>query len=330
MIRTPISARYGSRAPGRVAASLVALALWLPAQAQAQEIYVWEDEDGIKHLSDRRPNSDYEVRVQRAIAQPRQPVTMRNVGSRREPEWQFTNHLHGPVTVEVRLAEAENTVSEPPLPARLELPAAGERSVLLGPMQPYGAWRYRIEMDALPGPLDPDVDGDHVYQPPVKPETALRIGQGFNGSFSHQAPHSRYAIDIPLEPGTPVVAARAGVVMDAERWFHRNGLDLKRDGPRANYVRIIHDDGSMAVYAHLDYGGVRVRPGQRVQTGQILGQSGNTGYSSGPHLHFAVQINAGMELRAIPFRMFDHDGRELALDRGASEPSGAQSPRRSH
>ena len=235
--------RAGTSALRFGAASLAALALWLPAQAQ--EIYVWEDDNGIKHLSDRRPEGDYEVRVQRAIAQPNQPVTMRNVGSRREPEWRFTNHLHGPVTVEVRLAEAENTVSDPPLPARIVLPAAGERSILLGPIQPYGAWRYRIEMDALPGPLDPDVDGEHVYQPPVTPDTTLTIGQGFNGSFSHQTPHSRYAIDIPLKPGTPVVAARAGVVMDAERWFHRNGLDLKRDGPRANYVRVLHADGSM-------------------------------------------------------------------------------------
>ncbi|MGB0514582.1 MAG: M23 family metallopeptidase [Wenzhouxiangellaceae bacterium] len=293
-----------------------------PAPAHAQEIYVWEDEDGIQHLSDRRPGGDYEIRVQRAIAQPRQPVTMHNVGSRREPEWRFTNHLHGPVTVEVRLLDAENTVSAPPLPARIELPAAGARSVLLGPIRPYGAWRYRIEIDALPGPLDPEADRSHLYRPPITPETALRIGQGFNGSFSHQAPHSRYAIDIPLEPGTPVVAARAGVVMDAERWFHRSGLNLERDGPRANYVRILHEDGSMAVYAHLDYAGVHVRPGQRVDAGQILGQSGNTGYSSGPHLHFAIQINAGMQLRAIPFRMLGHDGRELVLHGVESGPPG--------
>ena len=49
--------------------------------------------------------------------------------------------------------------------------------------------------------------------------------------------------------------------------------------------------------------GAQVRPGQRVQAGERIGLSGNTGYSTAPHLHFAVQVNRGMQLEAIPFRM---------------------------
>ena len=155
----------------------------LAAVVAAQEVYLWTDEDGIRHLSDRKPDGDYEVKVQRAIAQPEAPVEMTNVGSEREPEWRFSNRMHGPVAVEVSLAEAGNVVTEPALPARLELPALGHRSVLIGPLDPMAAWRYSIRMSATPGPLAPAADASYDdaydYRLPFPPEQAL--GQdGFN------------------------------------------------------------------------------------------------------------------------------------------------------
>ncbi len=50
-------------------------------------------------------------------------------------------------------------------------------------------------------------------------------------------------------------------------------------------------------------GGVQVRVGQAVRRGERLGLSGNTGLSSGPHLHFALQLNRGLRLQSVPFRM---------------------------
>ena len=58
----------------------------------------------------------------------------------------------------------------------------------------------------------------------------------------------------------------------------------------------------MAVYAHLALETAQVYPGLKVYAGQLIGYSGNTGFSSGPHLHFAVQLNKGMELVSIPFK----------------------------
>lgn len=64
----------------------------------------------------------------------------------------------------------------------------------------------------------------------------------------------------------------------------------------------------MAVYAHLQANGVLVRSGQRVEAGQRIGVSGNTGYSTAPHLHFVVQANTGMQLRSIPVRIVAPQG----------------------
>jgi murein DD-endopeptidase MepM/ murein hydrolase activator NlpD len=91
--------------------------------------------------------------------------------------------------------------------------------------------------------------------------------------------------------------------MQVESDFDKAGLDLEKYGGRANYVRILHADGTMGLYAHLEEGGVLVQVGQHVRAGQEIGLSGNTGFTTGPHLHFAVQVNRGMRLESIPFRM---------------------------
>ena len=72
--------------------------------------------------------------------------------------------------------------------------------------------------------------------------------------------------------------------------------------PAGVLCEILHDDGTMGVYLHLKQGSVSVREGQRVAVGSPLALSGNTGNSSGPHLHFVVQRNTGMGLVSIPYQ----------------------------
>ena len=138
--------------------------------------------------------------------------------------------------------------------------------------------------------------------PPLR-QPRSQIDQGFDGQFSHDDEENRYALDFAADIGTPVMAARAGMVMQVESDFSKAGLKKDSYSGRANFVRILHDDGTMALYAHLKTGGVLARVGQQVQAGQRIGLSGNTGFTTGPHLHFAVQVNRGMRLVAIPFRM---------------------------
>ena len=136
------------------------------------------------------------------------------------------------------------------------------------------------------------------------------MDQGANGRYSHHDDANRHALDFALAEGTAVLAARAGVVME-----------IIDDDPRGGHsLRILHDDGSMAIYAHLQHGSIPLRVGEPVEQGQRIARSGNTGTSTAPHLHFAIQVNAGMRLHSIPFRMFADAG-ELKLPRDAARTS---------
>ena len=114
-------------------------------------------------------------------------------------------------------------------------------------------------------------------------------------------------MDLIVDEGTPVLAARDGVVVAAMAGHGEGGTD-RALADQANFVRVLHEDGSMALYGHLQEGGVAVRTGDRVTLGQVLGYAGSTGFSSGPHLHFVVQVNGGMRLVSVPFRMIGPDG----------------------
>lgn len=124
----------------------------------------------------------------------------------------------------------------------------------------------------------------------------FRISQGANGAYSHNTRQGRYAIDIAMPEGTPVIAARAGQVLAA-----RDGQLGRAGNSSGNYLRIRHEDGSMGVYLHLQNGSLQVKVGDWVALGAPLGRSGNTGNSTGPHLHFAVQRQVGGLMESVPF-----------------------------
>lgn len=115
--------------------------------------------------------------------------------------------------------------------------------------------------------------------------------QGNLGTHSHL---NTYAIDWSMPEGSPVVAARDGTVLAYHDKAVEGGNDpALRNNWKVNWVYLRHDDRTIGAYYHLKPFGVAVRPGQRVKRGQVIGYSGNTGYSTGPHLHFEVFRPAG-------------------------------------
>jgi murein DD-endopeptidase MepM/ murein hydrolase activator NlpD len=141
---------------------------------------------------------------------------------------------------------------------------------------------------------------ERSYRAPFAVARMHRVSQAYPDTITHTTLDAAYAVDIAMPIGTDVYAARAGVVIDAASTNYRGGLDPTQEGAAANVIRILHDDGTYAIYAHLNWNTIRVRPGDVVERGEYIADSGNTGFSTGPHLHFAVIRNADMRLVSVP------------------------------
>ena len=144
------------------------------------------------------------------------------------------------------------------------------------------SYRYRW----IIGNKDAKHDDNYVYRLPYKKGTSHYVSQGFNGKSTHKG-HSQYAVDFAMKEGTKICAARGGIVVKTKSDSNKGGY-AKKFASSGNFVTIQHDDGTLATYYHLRQHGVVVNVGDRVEKGYHIGYSGNTGYSSGPHLHFAV------------------------------------------
>jgi len=282
---------------------LAAASLLLPAVAGAKNIYKYQDENGIWHFTDRAPEETVQFETVYMEREPEPRIKMRQEGKKESPVYIIFNDFWGPVEIELKLTDAINVLTEPPLPARFVIPGQQEQTLVgLGPLDPQRGFQYRLNMSSVPGrPISTPVK-DIVILPPFAPEGQFPISQGFQGEKTHLTPESEFAIDIAMPVGTAIHAVRSGTVMDVEEDFNSGGTDMEKFVDKANHVRILHKDGTMAVYAHLDLASVSVRPGSRIRAGQKIARSGNTGFSTGPHLHFVIQQNTGMKLISVPFK----------------------------
>lgn len=128
-----------------------------------------------------------------------------------------------------------------------------------------------------------------------------RIGTPYGKSGKMWSTGKHTGVDYPVSVGTPVYAVQDGKVTGAN-WGKAYGtqvvIDQKAIGTGANRIA-----GGWAMYAHLSK--VMVKPGDVVKKGQQIGLSGNTGNSSGPHLHYEVRNaekwSAGQAVDPMPF-----------------------------
>ncbi len=109
------------------------------------------------------------------------------------------------------------------------------------------------------------------------------LTQGYHGGFR--------AIDIGTPIGTPVIAATSGSTMVASSGTYGGGY--------GNYIVLLHPNGSKTLYAHLSR--VYIGVGQAVKKGQVIGMSGNSGRSSGPHLHFEIRDGASIPCESFGY-----------------------------
>jgi len=148
-------------------------------------------------------------------------------------------------------------------------------------------------------------DSSYVYSLPFENKKKVFLIQAYDSKMSHKG---EIALDFKVKKKTKICAARDGVVISAREDSDKGGLKPGNmsDG---NYISIQHYDGSVAHYWHLSKDGVLVNIGDTITKGQIIGLSGNTGYSAFPHLHFEVIGNDGKGARKqLPTRFTTNKG----------------------
>lgn len=166
---------------------------------------------------------------------------------------------------------------------------------------------YKYAFDWTVGDKDAVHDDEQMYGLPYASGKSYRIIQGYGSRFSHTG-LEEFAIDLDMRTGTPVHAARVGVVARVEE-SHSEGCWEDGCGRYANYIVILHSDGTTGEYYHLMQNGALVSVGDTVLRGQKIGYSGNTGHTTMPHLHFAVyRATDWGNTQSIPVRFESADG----------------------
>ena len=284
-------------------AVLLVLLLAIAGAVVAQTLYKYKGPNGEWIYTDRKPVEEQETEIREletTFIKPEFHVSHEVYGKTIE----FTAHNEYHAPMEVRLEFVEITGVEYPDPDTvlrwLVEPQSDQLLLTLGVLDDMQPSSVEYLFEYMAGDPTSVHAGDASYVVPYSSRRSFPVTQAFPDAVTHKTIDSAYAVDIAMPIGTDILAARDGIVFDVAANNFRGGLDLSRDGQAANIVRILHDDGTFSLYAHLNWNTIRVKPGDEVKAGQYIADSGNTGFSSGPHLHFSVQRNAGLKIESLP------------------------------
>ncbi|MDD5053343.1 MAG: M23 family metallopeptidase [Sulfuricurvum sp.] len=214
------------------------------------------------------------------------------------------------VTMSIDFESLVNLKTSQRLPLFIEISGRSKKKVLeLFPINGQETTNYRSSYGWVRGSAFAVHQDDYIYNIPFAKGSEICVSQGYHGETSHKG-LSAYAVDFPVPVGTPIYAAREGVVVGAEASNNLGGASPEYR-QYANYVIIEHSDGTMGNYYHLKQGGVAVSIGQKIAKGDLIAYSGNTGYTSGPHLHFSVSKVDPISMRRpmnLPVKMRSLEG----------------------
>ena len=222
-------------------------------------------------------------------------------------ELRAKNLQNYPLTYTLRVRTSDYDVTGPSTVTRTLAPQETARVMMLNRADERLDGNYRYFLEWTVGDKDAVHDDDYVYALPYASGRSYRVLQGYRSRFSHTGLEA-FAVDFDMPEGTPVHAARPGVVARVEE-SHSIGCWEDGCGRYANFIVVLHDDGTTGEYYHLQQDGALVEVGERVERGQKIGLSGNTGHTTMPHLHFAVyRATEGGNTQSIPVRFRSADG----------------------
>jgi len=282
---------------------VLALLAWAGQTAESQSLYKYRGDNGEWIYSDRPPEDEKTVEVRgldKGTPDAQVSVIHSFVGN--SVELLARNDYYVPIEVFVVITSIRGLeFPDPDQELKWVLPPRSDTQLLqLEFLQNGAAPSLEYTTQFLTGDPDAQHRPTEPYRVPFAISNNYRVTQAFPYVATHATRDSYFAVDLGLPIGTDIFAARGGIGFDVASKNCQGGLDLVKDAPLANIVKILHDDGTYALYAHLNWNSIRVKPGDSVQRGEYIADSGNTGFSSGPHLHFAVLKNAGMWLESVP------------------------------
>ena len=276
---------------------IIGALVFLCSAVNAETVYKYKDASGKWVFTDKKPEEKTKTET----------LTLKNEKKKQlEPSYRYTeqdgkytlwlsNPFFSPMQVEVSSLDARFEK------VTVVLAVNEERQIVSHLTEP-AKFEYRWILG------DPSAQADaQAYRFPVVSLMDFEITQAFGGAFSHHSPGNQHAVDIAMQVGTDIGAARDGVVILVKDDYHMGGaknyfLD------KANVIYVLHSDGTIGTYAHILQGTAVVKPGDKVKAGDKLARSGSSGYSTGPHLHFVIRRNVGMASESVPFRFIDSQG----------------------
>lgn len=287
--------------------TLISTAIFSAFTAYASELYRYQDSNGRwvfgdkKSLGNNRQLSQHAEKVSIKVAvnkrmKPDLVITTgqrTRVGGKSGEQWQLTNPL--PVDVQHWLrVKGQKSFFTSVMAKPFETITLHSSDFELGQKQPSIEHFYLLGKPIIK-------PQEQMIPLPYLPGKQFKISQGFKGVYSHTGRGNIYAVDIAMPIGAYIVAVKDGIVADLSDGFSMGGptnyfLD------KANHVTVMHGDGSYAIYAHILYGSSAVKIGDKVKVGDVLARVGNTGFSTGPHLHFVLRYNSGLGTYSVPFK----------------------------
>jgi murein DD-endopeptidase MepM/ murein hydrolase activator NlpD len=214
-------------------------------------------------------------------------ICIRTMDGEEGAEFYFENYQAFDVTLTLDIFESKNVDIPVEMPYTETFEGYSEIKLFdISIVDEEESWKYQYNYHWTRGNKYAKHDNSYVYALPYEKGKSYTVLQSYNGDFSHYG-DDQYSLDFTMPEGTPIHAAREGIVVGMKDSYDKGGgsEDFK---DYSNYVIIQHSDKTLGEYHHLKKQGVVVDVGDSVDKGQLIGFSGNTGFSTQPHLHFGV------------------------------------------